>query len=169
MSFFLWLEAVVLLVCGVLSALGASLYVPEVTVGGSAPPPLAVRLSLGVLAAVFLIASGICMALAIRRQGLARAMSLAGPKGLIFITPRTVSQLVLGLLSEELGNTPFQVTLLPKGRTLALRVSLRLPEEASIPTLAERLQELLASEVARRIGLEVQEVQILVNGATVRS
>lgn len=169
MSFFLWLEALLLLACGVLSALGASLYVPEIVVGGNATSPLVVRAGLGVLAAVFLVASGICMALAIRRYGLAQAMCLSGPKGLIFITPRTVSQLVMGLLAEELGDTPFRVLLLPKGKALALRVSLRLPEEASIPTLAERLQELLSTEVARRTGLEVQEVQVLVHGASVRS
>ncbi len=168
MTFVLWLEALLLLACAALSALGASLYLPEVVVGGSAASPLTVRVGLGVLAAVFLVASGICMAVAVRRAGLAQALALSAPKGLIFITPRTVSQLVVGLLAEELGETPFQVALLPKGKALALRVSLRLPAEASIPSLAERLQEVLSTEVARRTGLEVQEVQVLVNGATLR-
>ncbi len=166
MSFFLWLEALLLLVCGVLSALGASVYMPEIVVGGNAVSPLVVRAGLGVLAAVFLIAAGICMALVIRRDRLAQAMSLPGPKGQIFITPHTVAQLVMGLLAEELGDTPFRVGLRPKGKALALRISLRLPEEASIPTLAERLQELLTTEIARRTGLEVQEVQVLVHGTT---
>ncbi|MFN3347117.1 MAG: hypothetical protein ACK42E_04850 [Candidatus Bipolaricaulaceae bacterium] len=168
MSFFLGLEALLLLSCGVLSALGASLYVPEIVVGGNSVSPLVVRAGLGALTAVFLVASGICAALAVRRYGLAQAMSLSGPKGLILITPRTVSQLVMGLLAEELGDTPFHVVLLPKGKALALRVSLRLPPEASVPLLAEHLQELLSTEVARRTGLEVQEVQVLVHGATAR-
>lgn len=168
MTLLLWLEALALLACAVLSGLGASLYPPEVAVGERTASPLAVRVGLSVLTAVFLAASGIAMALAVRRTALQRALALSGPKGLILIAPRTVTQLVVGLLAEELGGTPFQVSLLSKGKALALRVSLRLPEEASIPSLAERLQDLLATEVARRTGLEVQEVQVLVHGATVR-
>lgn len=169
MTFLLWLEALLLLACGVLSALGASLFTPVLAVGETAVAPLTVQAILGGLAAVFLAASGVCLALAVRRGALAQALVLPGPKGLVFITPRTVSQLVVGLLAEELEDTPFQVTLLPKGKkALALRISLRLPQEASIPSLAERLQELLVTEVTRRTGLEVQEVQILIHGAAVR-
>ncbi|MBC7092829.1 hypothetical protein H5T53_02280, partial [Candidatus Bipolaricaulota bacterium] len=84
----------------------------------------------------------------------------------IFISPDTVQQLAAGLLAGELGLTGFRVGLRPVGEGVALRVVLKLPAGEEIPSLAERLQNLLAQEVAAKTGLEVHEVRLVVRGAS---
>ncbi len=166
MSVLLWVEAVLLLAAAVLASLGAAWRTPEIVVGGTSIPEDAVRAGLALLAAAFLGGAAACVALWWERRGLSELLRQPGPRGQILITPRTVSQVASVLLAQELGETPFRVFIQPRKEGMALRVLLRLPAEASIPNLAERLQELLATELARRTGLKVHEVQVVVHGAT---
>ncbi len=163
MSLFLGLETIVLLLAAALAGLGAWI-APAVTIRESPVPELAVRAALSVLAAAFLGGCGACLFLWRQRQGLSALLRQPGPRGLVFITPHTVIQLAAGLLAQELPDTAFRVHLQPQKDGISLRIFLRLPEEASIPEVAERVQELLTAELSRRTGLKVQEVQVVVHG-----
>lgn len=165
MSFLLWVEATILLLAAVLAGLGAGWITPEVVLQGTTLSQLTIRTALAVLAAAFFGGFVACLALWRHRQGLAELLRQPGPRGQIFIAPRTVTELAGGLLAEELPETSFRVHLQPKKGGLLLRVFLRLPKEASIPEVAERVQELLTAELSRRTGLTVQEVQVVVHGA----
>lgn len=164
MSFFLGLEATILFLAAVLAALGAAWITPEITVQANPLPQLAVKTGLSVLAAAFLGGAAACLALLRQRQGLSELLKQPGSRGLILITPYTVTQLAMGLLAEELAETTFRIQLQPRKDGISLRVFLRLPEEASIPEVAERVQELLTAELSRRTGLKIQEVQVVVHG-----
>ncbi|MBC7221904.1 hypothetical protein H5T56_02830 [Candidatus Bipolaricaulota bacterium] len=163
MNLLLGIEALVLFLAAVLAGLGAWL-APEVTIRTNPVPELAVRVTLSILAAAFLGGSGACLALWRQRQGLSSPLKQPGPRGLVFITPHTVVQLAVGLLAQELPETTFRVHLQPQKEGFSLRVFLRLPQEASITEVAERVQELLTAELSRRTGLKVQEVQVVVHG-----
>ncbi|MCR4392001.1 MAG: alkaline shock response membrane anchor protein AmaP [Candidatus Acetothermia bacterium] len=166
-GFLLGLEGVILLLVAVAAAVGAAWGTPEVWIsGGRALNPVLVRAVLGILAAAFLAGAAVIAALALRRRAARRALRRSGPKGEIFICPDTVRQLAAGLLAGELGLTGFRVALRPVGEGVALRVVLKLPAEEEIPPLAERLQNLLAQEVAAKTGLEVHEVRLVVRGAS---
>ncbi len=168
MSFLLWVEATILLLAAVLAGLGAGWVTPEVALQGNTLSQLTVRTALGVLAAAFLGGFVACLAIWRQRQGLAELLRQPGPRGQVFIAPRTVTQLASGLLLEELPETSFRVHLRPKKGGVLLRVFLHLPKEASIPEVAERVQELLTAELSRRTGLTVQEVQVVVHGTSSR-
>ncbi|MCS7240434.1 MAG: Asp23/Gls24 family envelope stress response protein [Candidatus Bipolaricaulota bacterium] len=168
MSFVLWVEAILLLAAAVLAGLGAAWIPPTVTVKATSLPELIVRIVLAGFAVAFFGGFSACLVLWLQRRGLSELLRQPGPRGLIFITPHTVSQLAAGLLAQEFAETPFRIYLQPQKDSLSLRVFLRLPEEASIPDLAERLQELLTTELSRRTGLKIQEVQVVVHG-TVRA
>lgn len=166
MNFFLWVESLVLSAAAVLAGLGAAWLTPQIVLQNTTLSETAVRAVLAFLAAAFLGGAGVCLALWWPRRGLSQLLRLASPKGQIFITPYTVSQLAISLLKAELPETPFRVYIRPSKDALFLRVVLRLPAEIPLPSLAERLQDLLTSELSRRTGLTVQEVQVVVHGTT---
>jgi hypothetical protein len=168
MSFLLWLEAIILFFAAVLAGLGAGWVTPEIIIHDNSLPELAVRAGLAALAAAFFGGFLACLALWRQRLGLLELLRQPGPRGQVFIAPYTVTQLAIGLLAEELPETTFRVHLQPRRGGLLLRVFLRLPSEASIPEVAERVQELLTAELSRRTGLKVQEVQVVVHGALSR-
>lgn len=166
MTIILSLEAVLLFLAAALAVVGAGWFVPEVVLGESLRlAPLTVRIILGILALVFLVAAGVCAALARERRGLGRALRQSGPKGMVFISPEAVRQLAVGILAQELSAHPFRVRLHPKTNGLILKVFLRLPPGERVPELTERIQSLLSQEVTSRTGLDVQEVQIVIHGA----
>jgi len=169
MSFFLWAEALFLFLAGVLTALGAAGVTSTAVLGNIAIPELWIRVILGIFSASFLVGSFLCLALWAGKIERYRPLRLPGPRGLILITPQTVAQLVQGLLAQEFEETPFRIQLRSRDEGLFIRVFLHLPEEANIPDLAERLQELLTSEVSQRTGLKVQEVEVVVHGARRRA
>lgn len=169
MSFLLWVEALLLFLAAVLTGLGAAGVASTVVLGSVPIPELWVRVILGIFSAGFLAGSSLCLALWAGRIERHRPLRLPGPRGLVLITPQTVAQLVQGLLAQEFEETPFRIRLRSRGEGLMIRVFLRLPEEASIPDLAERLQELLTSEVSQRTGIKVQEVEVVVHGTSRRA
>lgn len=164
MSFVLWVEALLLFSVGVLAGLGAGGLTPTAVVESTTVPKVAIRAVLGVFSAACLAGSGICLALWAGRVDRHRPLRQPGPRGLILITPHTVIQLAAGLLAQELRETPFRVRLRSRGDAIFLRVFLSLPEDAEIPELAQRLQELLVTELSHRTGLKIHEVEVVVHG-----
>ena len=166
MSFLLWVEALLLFLAAVLTGLGASGVASTVVLGSV--PELWIRVIFGIFSAGFLAGSSLCLALWAGRIERHRPLRLPGPRGLILITPQTVTQLAQTLLAQELEETPFRIRLRSRRDGLSIRVFLRLPEEARIPELAEHLQELLTAEVSQRTGLKVHEVEVVVHGTSRR-
>jgi len=166
MSFLLWVEALLLFLAAVLTGLGASGVASTVVLGSV--PELWIRVILGIFSAGFLAGSSLCLALWAGRIERHRPLRLPGPRGLVLITPQTVTQLAQALLAQELEGTPFRIRLRSRRDGLFIRVFLRLPEEARIPELAEHLQELLTTEVSQRTGLKVHEVEVVVHGTSRR-
>jgi hypothetical protein len=115
-------------------------------------------------AITFVAAAAVFVRIAVTQMKVRRALRRQGPKGMIFITVDTVQEMAGVLLREELGVHRFRVHIRPMGEGLALRVSLYLPPGEEVPALAERLQNLLAQEVAAKTGLEVPEVRMVVVG-----
>ena len=169
MSFLLWAEALLLFVAAVLTGLGAAGVASTVVLGGIPIPELWIRVILGIFSAAFLVGSSLCLALWAGRIERHRPLRLPGPRGLVLITPQTVTQLAHALLAQELEETPFRIRLRTRRDGLLIRIFLRLPEEARIPELAEHLQELLTAEVSQRTGLKVQEVEVVVHGTSPRA
>lgn len=132
--------------------------------GGGTLPPAAMGVLLGIWAVTFVCAAIVLVRIALSRLAVRRALRKQGPKGMIFITPETVREMAGVLLREELGLHRFRVHIRSMGEGLALWVSLRLPPGEEVPALAERLQGLLAQEVAAKTGLEVPEVRMVVLG-----
>ncbi len=158
---------------GAVSLLGAAAVVVaalvwgqlEVGIPGMATlPTVALRVLLGVWAVTIVWASVVFVGAARSRLAIRRALRKPGPKGLILITPQTVHEMAGVLLREELGLHKFRVQIRPMGGGLALEVLLHLPPGEEVPTLAERLQSLLAHEIAAKTGLEVPEVRMIVVG-----
>jgi hypothetical protein len=166
MSFLLWVEALLLFLAAVLTGLGASGVASTVVLGSV--PELWIRVIFGIFSAGFLAGSSLCLALWAGRIERHRPLRLPGPRGLVLITPQTVTQLAQTLLAQELEETPFRIRLRSRRDGLSIRVFLRLPEEARIPELAEHLQELLTAEVSQRTGLKVHEVEVVVHGTSRR-
>jgi hypothetical protein len=166
MSFLLWVEALLLFLAAVLTGLGASGVASTVVLGSV--PELWIRVIFGIFSAGFLAGSSLCLALWAGRIERHRPLRLPGPRGLVLITPQTVTQLAQTLLAQELEETPFRIRLRSRRDGLFIRVFLRLPEEARIPELAEHLQELLTAEVSQRTGLKVHEVEVVVHGTSRR-
>jgi hypothetical protein len=166
MSFLLWVEALLLFLAAVLTGLGASGVASTVVLGSV--PELWIRVIFGIFSAGFLAGSSLCLALWAGRIERHRPLRLPGPRGLVLITPQTVTQLAQALLAQELEETPFRIRLRSRRDGLFIRVFLRLPEEARIPELAEHLQELLTAEVSQRTGLKVHEVEVVVHGTSRR-
>ena len=166
MSFLLWVEALLLFLAAVLTGLGASGVASTVVLGSV--PELRIRVIFGIFSAGFLAGSSLCLALWAGRIERHRPLRLPGPRGLVLITPQTVTQLAQALLAQELEETPFRIRLRSRRDGLSIRVFLRLPEEARIPELAEHLQELLTAEVSQRTGLKVHEVEVVVHGTSRR-
>jgi len=166
MSFLLWVEALLLFLAAVLTGLGASGVASTVVLGSV--PELWIRVIFGIFSAGFLAGSSLCLALWAGRIERHRPLRLPGPRGLVLITPQTVTQLAQTLLAQELEETPFRIRLRSLRDGLSIRVFLRLPEEARIPELAEHLQELLTAEVSQRTGLKVHEVEVVVHGTSRR-
>lgn len=166
MNFLLWLEALLLFAAAVLAGLGAAWRTPEIVLGTTTLTESAVRAGLGLLTLAFLGGTATCLALGWWRHRLSTLFRQSGPRGQILITPRTVSQLASHLLAQELAETPFRVQIRPSKEVIFLRIFVRLPPGSSIPNLAERIQELLATELAQRTGLQIQEVQVVVHGAS---
>lgn len=166
MNYLLWLEALLLLATAVLAGLGAAWRTPEIVLGTISVTETTVRAGLALLTAAFLGGAAACLALWVRRRGLSELLRQSGSRGQILITPRTVSQLASYLLAQELEETPFRVHIQPGKEAVSLRIFLRLPPGASIPNLAERLQDLLSTELAQRTGLKIQEVQVVVHGVS---
>lgn len=166
MSVLLWVEALLLLLAAVFAGLGAAGLRSTVGVWSTAIPEFAIRAVLGLFAAAFLVGSAAVLALWAGRLERHKPLRQPGPRGLIFITPYTVTQLASQLLAQELAAIPFRIRLVPKGEGLALRVFLSLPEDVSVPELAERLQELLTAELSHRTGLKIQEVQVVIHGTS---
>jgi hypothetical protein len=166
MSFLLWVEALLLFLAAVLTGLGASGVASTVVLGSV--PELWIRVIFGIFSAGFLAGSSLCLALWAGRIERHRPLRLPGPRGLVLITPQTVTQLAQALLAQELEETPFRIRLRSRRDGLSIRVFLRLPEEARIPELAEHLQELLTAEVSQRTGLKVHEVEVVVHGTSRR-
>lgn len=137
----------------------------ELTIpGGTALTSAAVPVVLVVWAITFIGAAAVFVRSGVNQLTVRRALRRQGPKGMIFITVDTVREMAMVLLREELGLHRFRVDIRPMGEGLALRVSLRLPPGEEVPALAERLQTLLAQEVAAKTGLEVPEVRMVVVG-----
>lgn len=129
------------------------------------PVPSPVVQAVFVLWAITLIgAAAVFIRIALSRLTVQRALRRQGPKGMILITAETVREMAGLLLREELGLHRFRVHIRPQGEGLALQVTLRLPPGEEVPALAERLQSLLAQEVSAKTGLEVPEVQMIVEG-----
>jgi hypothetical protein len=166
MSFLLWVEALLLFLAAVLTGLGASGVASTVVFGGV--PELWIRVIFGIFSAGFLAGSSLCLALWAGRIERHRPLRLPGPRGLVLITPQTVTQLAQALLAQELEETPFRIRLRSRRDGLFIRVFLRLPEAARIPELAAHLQELLTAEVSQRTGLKVHEVEVVVHGTSRR-
>jgi hypothetical protein len=166
MSFLLWVEALLLFLAAILTGLGASGVASTVVLGSV--PELWIRVIFGIFSAGFLAGSSLCLALWAGRIERHRPLRLPGPRGLVLITPQTVTQLAQALLAQELEETPFRIRLRSRRDGLFIRVFLRLPEEARIPELAEHLQELLTAEVSQRTGLKVHEVEVVVHGTSRR-
>jgi hypothetical protein len=166
MTFLLWLEALLLFVAAVFAGLGAAGFNFSLVLGSATVPELVVRGVLGLFSAAFLGGSSLALVAWAGRVERHRPLRQPGPRGLIFITPYTVTQLASQLLAQELETTPFRIRLRPQGDALSLRVFLSLPEGAYVPELAERLQELLTSELSQRTGLKIQEVQVVVHGTS---
>lgn len=131
-------------------------------------PIAAVQAALGIWVVTFLWACGLFLRAGVGRWAVRRSLRRPGPKGEILITQNTVRELASALLREELRLTRFKVILRAAGKGVALRVALRLPPGEEIPALAERIQNLLSTEVAARTGLEVPEVRLVVQGAATR-
>lgn len=164
MSFFLGLEVLILSLAAVVAGLGAAWITPEVIIRTTSLSPLTVKAVLWVLFAAFLGGVAVCIALWRQRASLTHLLKQPGPRGQVFITPYTVTQLATGLLAQELSGANFRVHLYPQQDGVSLRVFLRLPEEASISEVAERVQEILTAELSRRTGLKIQEVQVVIHG-----
>ncbi len=128
-------------------------------------PAAAVQAALGVWAVTFLWAAILFTRAGLARRALRKALRRPGPKGEILITQNTVREMATALLRDELRLSRFQVGLRATGKGVAIRVNLHLPPGEEIPTLAERVQELLTREICARTGLEVPEVRLTVLGA----
>jgi uncharacterized alkaline shock family protein YloU len=100
----------------------------------------------------------------IQRLAEGRAMRRPGPKGDILIAPQAVKQLAAGVLQRELGLTGFRIRLEQGEEGLILTVGLPLPSGEEAPSLAERLQALLTSEIQAKTGLPVAEVNLVIHG-----
>lgn len=166
MSFILWLEAFLLFLAAVVTGLGAAGFTSNVVVWSTTIPTLAIRVGLGIFSAAFFAGAALCLTLWARRVERYRPFRQSGPAGLILITSHTLTQLAAGILARELPETPFRVRLRSRGDALSFQVLLNLPEDAEIPELARHLQELLTTELSRRTGLKIQEVEVVVHGTT---
>lgn len=132
--------------------------------GGTTLASTAVLIALVLWAITFVGAAAVFIRIGFNHFKVRRALRRQGPKGMILITADTVREMAGVLLREELGLHKFRVHIRPMGEGLALRVSLHLPPGEEVPTLAERLQNLLAHEVSAKTGLEVPEVRMVVVG-----
>lgn len=132
--------------------------------GGALLASTAVQVVLVVWAITCIAAAAVFSWIAAGQLKVRRALRRQGPKGMIFITVDTVREMAGVLLREELGLHRFRVHIRPMGEGLALHVALHLPPGEEVPALAERLQSLLAQEVAAKTGLEVPEVRMVVVG-----
>lgn len=158
-----------LLALGFLVLLGATGLV--ILLAGWGPPSWMLQVTTAAGRAVLAAIGAASLAGALRfaveladRLSAGRALRRPGPKGDIVIAPRAVQELAAGLLRRELGLDGFRVQLTSTGEGVLLTVRLRLPPEEEAPRLAERIQELLSSEIQAKTGLPVVEVNLLIRG-----
>lgn len=120
--------------------------------------PLTIRAILGGVALAVAVYFLMCVAQTARSQSPIRSMGSGGP---IWISPQAVRSLVGDLLEASFEIDDARVAVRPAGDGLRVSVKFSLPPEQRIPELGERIQTEIRNRVEDRIGVTVDQVDVM--------
>lgn len=121
-----------------------------------------------------IVVSGILFAFAVVSIAIAIASIRIGKKkaavnkkteiGNILITLSTLESMALSSISKVAGIAGARVLVLKKGDAVAVSVKLQVLPDISIPTVSEKLQNLIKANIEDNTGFKVDNVRIVFNG-----
>lgn len=123
--------------------------------------------SRGEIALLVLGSISIALALAFLVRGFAVAsrartgIRKVGPRGPIWISLDAIREFITRSLKEELGLSDARVSLRTAGEGLVAQVRTSLPLHENVAELGERIQDHVKARVEGRIGVTVEQVEVL--------